>query len=1105
MPEIPPIQAFALGADAVYLSHRPPPTAPDGHYDWQTPSDANMSLEGHSAVTNLLTTVKNIKDKGPVRLDPSLIDGFIDSTIHPGAEDDREGAFSSGLTVLSRLPPSSGIKKKMSDAVVGMLYNTVPHPPSAYLGEAHTFRQADGGGNNLSDPDIGRAGTHYSRSVQSKWCNDTTNLPAPSLVFDTLLKRRTQLEHPNGNASFTFAFASLVTHSLFRTDYKDWTINNTSSYLDLSPLYGINQSTQDQVRDKASGRGLLYPDTFSEERLVFLPPAASAILVILSRNHNVSSLLLPAITYSWSQQYIAEMILKINEKGKWSDPPPEDAALRAKQDEEIFQTTRLINCGHFMSLIMGDYVAGFLGLSEGNAWNLDAFDPIKPRDGPEIGRGEGNHCSVEFNVVYRWHATTSAKDEKWTEDFLNSIVEGKPLDTVNVEDFKSVFGKVLANMEHDPKKRTFGGITRGPDGKFKDDDLSRILQDATADPAGAYGAGRTPASLRVIEILGLEQARTWGVCTMNEFRAYLGLKKFKSFEEWNPDPQVANAARRLYNHIDDLELYTGLQCESTMPLSGGLRFACGYTMTRAILSDAIALVRGDRFNTTSFTPGNLTTWGYQDTLRNPNNGGLGGQMPKLLTRHLPRHYPFNSVYSCFPFFTPKKMQDSLTKQGVATQYTFDRPVPTNVPKVLNTVTAINYVFKDPGRFNNVYDMKGLGDGYGFILAFDDAARHDRDKALAVHALFPDKDSIDQYRAWYRNSIITKIREKSWKYDGVPGIYVDIVSDVINATSIHWAADVLCGIPIKTKDNLNGLYTVQEVYDMFSVLFTLTFLAIGDNENGFSLRWTAAQSGGVIQALIAKALLEVSPNTAPNIVTGVISKINSIFWPASNKPYFPFLSRLAESGRPINELVATVVGLAIGASVNFAQAAVNVVDFYLDEEHNTERQEIITLTQFESAENTELLRGYVREAFRLNPQFQGLWRRSAVKTTINQGDGFPAVHLEEGDIIWASLRNAQRNPADFPNPTKVDPTRPRKNQPYFGSGFHVCAGVDMAEQTITDIVKTIFQLKNLRRAPGPAGTLKGIKQVVNDTETHLYVMPNGTLTPWPSSMHLVYDD
>ena len=95
-------------------------------------------------------------------------------------------------------------------------------------------------------------------------------------------------------------------HSLFRTDYFDRNKNNTSSYLDLSPLYGIgkaststpassksitslsDQQTQDLVRDKAAGRGLLYPDSFSEERLLFLPPAPSALLVILCRNHNVS-------------------------------------------------------------------------------------------------------------------------------------------------------------------------------------------------------------------------------------------------------------------------------------------------------------------------------------------------------------------------------------------------------------------------------------------------------------------------------------------------------------------------------------------------------------------------------------------------------------------------------------------------------------------------------------------------------------------------------------------------------------------------------------------------------------------------------------------------
>jgi hypothetical protein len=45
--------------------------------------------------------------------------------------------------------------------------------------------------------------------------------------------------------------------------------------------------------------------------------------------------------------------------------------------------------------------------------------------------------------------------------------------------------------------------------------------------------------LRVVEILGIMQARQWGVCTMNEFRHFLGLKRFESFEEWNPDPEIA--------------------------------------------------------------------------------------------------------------------------------------------------------------------------------------------------------------------------------------------------------------------------------------------------------------------------------------------------------------------------------------------------------------------------------------------------------------------------------------------------------------------------------------------------------------------------------------
>ena len=48
----------------------------------------------------------------------------------------------------------------------------------------------------------------------------------------------------------------------------------------------------------------------------------------------------------------------------------------------------------------GDYVAGFIGVSEGNAFGLDEFSPAKLNDGLVVTRGQGNHCSVEFNMLY---------------------------------------------------------------------------------------------------------------------------------------------------------------------------------------------------------------------------------------------------------------------------------------------------------------------------------------------------------------------------------------------------------------------------------------------------------------------------------------------------------------------------------------------------------------------------------------------------------------------------------------------------------------------------------------------------------------------------------
>lgn len=71
-----------------------------------------------------------------------------------------------------------------------------------------------------------------------------------------------------------------------------------------------------------------------------------------------------------------------------------------------------------------------------------------------------------------------------------------------------------------------GRLKRDPvTNRFSDKDVAQVLQDATDDLAQGFRARGVPAVFKVIEIMGIKQSRAWNVCSLNEFRKFLGLKR----------------------------------------------------------------------------------------------------------------------------------------------------------------------------------------------------------------------------------------------------------------------------------------------------------------------------------------------------------------------------------------------------------------------------------------------------------------------------------------------------------------------------------------------------------------------------------------------------
>ncbi|KAI6089298.1 linoleate diol synthase precursor [Hypoxylon rubiginosum] len=1035
-----------------------------------------------------------------------------------GQEDDNELLLERTVTLLSKLPPHSREGRQATDAFVNSLWEALDHPPAQLRNQGACYREADGSYNNLDDPTMGAANTCYARTTPAKVFQGP-NFPDPGLIFDSIMNRgggTSFREHPNKVSSMLFYLATIITHDLFQTDSRDINVNLSSSYLDLSPLYGNNAEEQKGMRTFKDG--LLKPDCFATRNLLTFPPGVGVFLIMFNRFHN----------------YVVTQLAEINEGGRFTKPSSTHDNSNwegwEKYDNDLFQTGKLITCGLYVNIILKDYVRTILNVNRTNStWDLDPRtnekkSALNSNPAPEA---TGNQVSVEFNLVYRWHSALSKRDEKWITDEFRVHLGGADPAKASVDEFLRALARYRRSVPDDPEKRNFANLERGGDGTFSDDDLVEILTASIEDVAGAFGANQVPSALRVIEILGISQAREWHVATLNEFRQHFGLKKHDTFEDINPDPAVADNLMALYDSPDSVELYPGLVAEKPKPPVSGSGLCVNMTTSRAILSDAVALVRGDRFYTTDYTPRNLTNWGFNEA-----NFDLkvnkGQVMHKLIFRAFPFHFASNSIHAHLPFVVPKENKVIHDALGTSELYSWEKPTRKMDPvvikshKTISQVLANNKDFYVPWGESISYLVSPPEKSFAkeFCLSGDGAANHES-RSYVNRCLYQPKEWEAEIKHFFDLTTKSLLKKTGKVLPRGPlagaetqRVYeVDVVRDVIIPLNTRFVAEFF-GLPIKTAETSpHGIYTEHELYRLLSAMFAAVFFD-SDPANSFKLRTLSRELALGLEQLVR---LEVETNSKAGWVSSVASRLGlggkdkagsgsknakdgEQDWPSLPHYGKELLARMMEKGKTIEECVAgTVMPISAAGTTIMSGLLSQCLDYFL----GTGSQylpELYRLAHEDTVEADDKLLHYMLEGIRLRgtvvvaravapgsaeqtvtddvPCLYNPADRSGPSPLPNpaadRGKSGRQYRLVPGQRAIIDLVTASHDAYAFPDPETVRLDRPLSAYLPWGAGPHKCLGEGLTRVALAAAFKVLLRLPNLRRAPGPRGESKSLE-------------------------------
>ena len=402
------------------------------------------------------------------------------------------------------------------------------------------------------------------------------------------------------------------------------------------------------------------------------------------------------------------------------------------------------------------------------------------------------------------------------------------------------------------------------------------------------------------------------------------------------------------------------------------------------------------------------------------------------------------------------MEKHLCNMGILKRYKTLPPPTAPIPhgQSVNTLKGVQRVLKDMGTFKTTYaeTVGYLSNGYGFILAFDESAKHAAARQLLGRALWTSR-RMEEWAQMYERTARDLIEDRTWLLPSVGRrggtACVDIVRDVLNIVPVHWVCERIVSTALRDqrKKELDQrvsfllffcrpvsrsrrksvqmasipsrrctgcspsslralgdpdpcLVPLQWLILPSALFFSYIFLNV-DPENGWFLRENAKKAADVLQGYIKGNLEKLKMgilslgglrNSLIHLVSGQRDESNR------------FLQSLLDAAPPdmtVDVLTYNVFGICVASTANWAMAATHVVNFYLDDARAEEKKHIEKLVREDPPEAAALLEGYALEALRLDPQSPGIFRKAAQDAVVDE----ELMSVKEGERIFVSLAHA----------------------------------------------------------------------------------------------------